>query len=214
MNRDLRDTKKAIAISAFITAIVFGVGAFMLVDWSALDSFFPTPATPITVDDGKPDIAASLDYIKTLPAYDATRDATLAYEKTTPANDGVAILEFVGAAPMRYLVLWQNGRIIGHEVQVTDETRVLTLVSPEPETIFSLSVVPVRGLTKPNQVVTLALKLESGNGTIETREVRSDESGHFNLALQPVGIRSGRYTVQASIDEATVSIPVIFSLSK
>ena len=208
-----RDHIHALTISAAITAVLVVTAAFFI-DWPAVREFFP-PANQETVPaEDKPDIAVALAYVKTLPAYNPIIEPNLHFDKITQALNHVSLVEFIGLSPTRYLVFWQDGRVIGHEVQTSDETGAVTIINPEPEESLSRTTVPVRGVTKPNQVLAVRLLNAAGNATISTQTVTADDKGAFNLSLDARAAKSGRYMLSVSANDATVTLPIVFDIRR
>lgn len=206
-----REHLQALSISAALTAVVLG-GAAFFVDWKTVTSLFPAAQQPATSVNDQLNIGEALAYVKTLPAYNPAMEDNLHFDKITPANNGVSIIEFIGSTPTRYLVFWQNGRVIGHEIQTSDETHTVTIIDPEPEEILSRTTLPVRGVTKPNQRLLVKLLMGARNATILSREVTADESGKFNIALTVPGLRSGEYLLSVAAGKAVVTLPIVFDI--
>ncbi len=202
-----REHIQALTISAALTAVVLG-GAAFFIDWQTIRDFFPSAQTVTPAD--QVDIAVALAYVKTLPAYNPQTETNIHFDKITPAKDGVSIVEFIGSTPTRYLVFWQNGRVIGHEIQTSDPTNTVTIIDPEPEEIVSRTTLPVRGVTKPNQALVVQLLTSVSNATIRIQSVTADENGAFNTSINVEGLGSGRYILAVSADEATASLPIVF----
>jgi len=154
-------------------------------------------------------ILAAETYAKTLPAYDAATQPSVIFDKVTVAGSGVSLVEFHSGV-YRYVVIVQDGRIIGHEVHTMSADKQLTVFEPEPEAIRSRNTVLVRGATVvPGSSMSVSIVDPDTNATVVTQDLFSDSDGAFAILLQPTQALTGRYTVSIVSQTATIRIPVI-----
>lgn len=207
MSEFSREHARAFVLSSIITTVALFGAAFFLIDWTRVRQFFP-PQPPAPADQTDMIVAAEI-YVKTLPAYDAVTQPSVIFDTITPADHGVSLVEF-HSGTYRYVIIVQDGRIIGHEVHTISADQQLTVFEPEPEAIRSRNTILVRGSTKMSGTsITASIVDPETNRTIISQEILSDRDGLFAVLLQPSQALTGRYTAVIVSQTATIRIPVI-----
>ncbi len=207
MSEFTREHARAFVLSSILTTVALFGAAFFLIDWNRVREFFP-PEPPAPIDQTDMIVAAET-YVKTLPAYDASTQPSVIFDKTTVAGSGVSLVGFHSGL-YRYVVIVQDGRIIGHEVHTTSADQQLTVFEPEPEAIRSRNTVLVRGQTATaGMPITVSIVDPDTEVTVVTQDLLSDSDGAFAVLLQPTQALTGRYTAVIVSETSTIHIPVI-----
>lgn len=212
-----RQHKQAFGLAGAITAVLVVVGAVWLYGQR------PTPAQPGAPSDVVSDeiIDAGLRYTQTLPWIGPGQSTV--YQRADVLGDGVIGLVYTGAMPLEglptrqsYLVLYQNGHIIGHETRVSDAEGFIEIAAPEPEQILPRDGVLVRATTKEaGAIVTLTVRRDTADGIVVYEEQRvssADRLAAFIVPVIPAGIT--RIMLSLASEGATVQFPVSIDISQ
>lgn len=208
--------------NAFLLASIITLGLVAALTWfvlgpdtlRALFGRAPEQPSPVTSEV----IELGGEYVRTLPGYDAGAQAAVPFIEATEAGNGVWILSYSSQGMLEgqsvrydYNVFWQDGRIISHEVRLSDIAGRLMITAPEPEQILSDSRLAVHGKTAPETEVRLTM-VDAGNASqvwAET-QVESRPDGTFTAPILSVPERAQRVLLIIVAGGAELRLPVLF----
>ena len=135
-----------------------------------------------------------VDYIKTLPFYEANQSPII-FEGAV-SQDVLAYVYKTGDAVYKINLTYRDGQIVGQKVSVADTAEVFFVVSPEPHQIINKRSVIVSG-SQTGELIKVEL-----NGTIVAAVDPS-----FVVEFSPVP--SGNHLIIITSGESRLEIPVV-----
>lgn len=223
--RNKSDHTRAFAFSVILVAVI---GLLILV-------FFNRPGPEATEEEFSPFVSRDSDkpltsdaiatlgqkYIKELASYSAGEEVPILLKNVELLEEGLWLAryetesQFAGRDQVYFYTLQvRDGRVVDHNVSVSDGERTLLLSNPQPNEIMGAHSFIIKGqLFNGGTDVELEVIEEESSAVIASYQVASDKNDRKTYTQEvvlPARI-SGRVIIKAVSGNAEVRIPVVIS---